>query len=97
MIFSDDGITYNVEKTQKKNDNEVNAELTIKASLIPKIDTTKLAESVTGKSFDDTEAILIKLPQSSDVRIQLVPNIPFLPKMLPRLSKNITFSVATHD
>lgn len=97
MTFSDNGISYAVEKAQSSKDQNVQAVLTMKASLIPKIDTKKLSKDVAGKSFEEMQALLYKLPQASDVRIKLFPSLPFFPKLLPRRSENIKFSVTTHD
>ena len=74
---------------KQENDQEVDANLNIKALLIPKIDENKLAKDLKGKSFKSTQDILYKLPQVSDVDIYLSPKIPFLPKNLPSLERNI--------
>lgn len=95
--FSESGIHAAIDAVKKKNDKEVQATVRIKASLIPKIDKKKLADTIAGKSFADTEIILLKTPQASDVLIELIPNIPLLPKILPKLSNNITFIVETDE
>ncbi len=87
-------IDYNNIKTSVKDiiredDEEVEANLNIKALLLPKIDEEKLAKDVKGKSFKDIEDLLFKLPQVSDVDILHSPKIPFLPKSLPMREKNI--------
>ncbi|MBI2613797.1 MAG: baseplate J/gp47 family protein [Candidatus Levybacteria bacterium] len=87
-------IDYNNIKTavldiEEKSDEEVEANLNIKALLVPKIDEAKLAKEVSGKSFKAAEDLLYKLPQISDVDIFLTPKIPFLPKNLPIREKNI--------
>lgn len=97
MTYSDDGISYSLEKVEKLKDDNIQAVLTTKASLIPKIDTKKLSSDLAGKSFEEAQAFLYKLPQASDVRIKLIPPLPFLPKALPKRSENIKFSITTHE
>lgn len=87
-------VNYNNIKTavldiKDKNDEEVEANLNIKALLLPKIDEIKLAKDVKGKSFKYAEDILYKLPQVADVDIYFSPKLPFLPKNLPVREKNI--------
>lgn len=91
-------INYNNIKTavldiKNKNDEEVEANLNIKALLLPKIDQDKLIKTVKGKSFKDTEDLLYKLPQVADVNIVLSPKIPLLPKNLPIREKNIKIKI----
>lgn len=91
-------IDYNNIKTtvldiKNKNDEEVEANLNIKALLLPKIEEEKLTKELKGKSFKTIEDFLYKLPQISDVDIRLSPNLPFLPKNLPGREKNIKIKI----
>ena len=93
-VPKDQRIDYNNIKTavldiKQENDEEVEANLNIKALLLPKIDESKLVKEVRGKSFKTAQDLLYKLPQVSDVDISLSPKLPFLPKNLPSLEKNI--------
>lgn len=81
-----------VKKIKQKSDTEVLATIDIQALLLPKLDTKKISSDIAGKTFADAENIILKLPQVSDVRIHLSPDLLFLPKSLPRLSKNIQIS-----
>ncbi len=90
----DQKIDYNnvkasVKDIKQKNDEEIEAELAIKALLLPKIDENKLKKEIKGTSFTKTEDLLYKLSQVSNVDIIFTPNLPFLPKKLPILQKNI--------
>ena len=76
-------------KDIKETKGEVNANITIAGSLVPKIDEGKFSKEVSGKSFSDAEEIFKKIPQISDVEIKLSFNIPFFPKRLPFSSKNV--------
>lgn len=87
-------IDYNNIKTvvldiKEKQDEEVEANLNIKALLLPIIDESKLAKDLKGKSFKTAQDLLYKLPQVSDIDIYLSPRVPFLPKKLPSREKNI--------
>ncbi|MDO8659590.1 MAG: baseplate J/gp47 family protein, partial [Candidatus Parcubacteria bacterium] len=93
-IPSNQEIDYNNIKTavkdiKNKNDEEINANLNIKALLLPKIDQANLVKNIKGKSFKNAEDLLYKNSQISNVYIYLSPKIPFLPKNLPNSEKNI--------
>jgi hypothetical protein len=93
-IPSNQEIDYNNIRTSvldinNKSTNEIDANLNIKGLLLPKIDQTNLVKNIKGKSFKESEDFINKLPQVSDVNIQLSPNLFFLPKNLPSREKNI--------
>ncbi len=90
--LSPNGIQATV--SDPKNDNQsFRGSLDMKASFLPKLDTQTITQDITGKSFNQAQSIIQKYPQVSNVAIQLQPNIPFLPKLLPRFSKNIHVSI----
>lgn len=87
-------IDYNNIKTSvldivNKNDEETQANLNIKALLLPKLDEKKWLKQLKGKSFKTALDLLYKLPQVSDVDIYFSPKLPLLPKNLPVREKNI--------
>ena len=93
-VPSNQKVDYNNIKTavldiKNENDEEIEANLNIKALLLPKIDEIKLTKEVRGKSFKTAEDLLYKLPQISDIDIYFSPKLPFLPKNLPVREKNI--------
>lgn len=93
-VPKDQRIDYNNIKTavlniKQENDEEIEANLNIKALLLPKISEIKLTNDLKGKSFKTAEDILYKLPQVSDIDIYFSPKLPFLPKNLPVREKNI--------
>jgi hypothetical protein len=93
-ISSDQEIDYNNIKTtvlsvQSKNTEELNANLNIKALLLPKIDKVQLVKDIKGKSVKISSDLIYQLPQIADVTIKLFPNLPFLPKNLPSREENI--------
>lgn len=97
MLVTKKGITFDIQDVKQNKDKTVTTNTTIKASLLPSVDASKLSQDLAGKSFDETKAILMKLPQVQDVRIVLSPNLPFLPKTLPRMNKNITILRVNND
>jgi len=82
-------IRTSVTNIKNKNDEEINADLNVKALLLPKISESEVINNLKGKSFKDVEDALYKLPQVTNVIIKLSPNIPFLPKNLPAREGNI--------
>lgn len=92
-----DGITYNIDNVKRSSDQEVAAHLALTARLVPVVDTAKIAQSIAGKSFDDARSTLTQIPQVASAEISLRPPLPLLPKLLPRLSKNISVTVGGNE
>ncbi len=90
--FSKEDITYDL-KDIKMVKNEVKVTLFAKASLLPKFDNQKMANVIVGKTFEQAKSILTKINQVTDVHIILQPTLPFLPNLLPRNEKNISFVI----
>jgi hypothetical protein len=78
----------------EKND-DVSADLTIKANLLPKMDTSSIAKQIAGVSLQKAKNIISNFPQVENVEVLLKPNIPFLPKNLPGNPKNITIQITS--
>lgn len=95
MLSKEDGFDFALSNLSKTNEQEVAATMQVKAKLLPKFDRGKLAEKISGKTFSEAEEILLQLPQVADVRFFFSPNIPFLPKKLPK-QQNISFTI-THE
>lgn len=97
LTFSKEQIKNDILEINKKGENDLSATFSLKASLFPKIDQTKLAEELAGKSFEEAKDMVTKLPQVTNTQISLSPNLPFLPSLLPRLSKNIAIILDTNE
>jgi hypothetical protein len=97
QVLDENNIKVDIKDIKQKNEKEADANLDIEAILQPKFDENKLISEITGMSYKDAEKLLLKLPQSSSVNISSSLDIPFIPKMLPRISKNIKIVVKTHD
>ncbi len=82
-------IKVEVRNVKENKNKEVNANVTIVARIIPKIDESGLTKQISGKSFAEAQDILGKLPQVSSTDIDLSFTIPFFPKRLPFSSQNI--------
>lgn len=93
--LSKDGIQYEVTNVTKKKEKEVQATLKLKASLLPEIDEETMRRTIAGKSFDEVQATLSQIPQVQSVDIILLPKLPFLPHLLPRLEGNVQIAVQT--
>lgn len=81
----------------KKADRQVTANMNVKVKIIPKIDVTDLAKKIAGQSFVKAKNELSGIAQVSDVEIKFSPNLGFLPKTLPRISKNIKITILEND
>lgn len=97
LAISDKGITTEIKDLKSNKNNSVSATLNMSAGLLPKLDQGSIIESLAGKSFDDAKAYLGEIPQVESASITLSPNIPFVPKLLPRISKNINVKLQTHE
>lgn len=77
----------------KQKGNDVTGNLTIKAGLIPQIDTNSLAGQIKGKSLDQATNILNNIPQLEHASITIFPPIPLLPNLVPFSSGKIKIVV----
>lgn len=91
LELAKDEVVYDIKNGKEKSDNETTGVIHIEGTFFPKINKEKTTEDIVGKSFEDAKEILSKLPQVENVRINLRPNLPFLPEILPYFTKNITF------
>jgi len=78
---------------KKKNEKEIEALLILEATLMPKIDEEKLIDAISGISYKDAEKLLLAIPQVKNVKISPSLDIPFMPKILPKISNNIKIIV----
>lgn len=65
------------------------AEIKIKATLVPEINTEEAIESITGKSISEAVVILQKIPGVEKVDIKIFINLPLIPQKLPFSSNDI--------
>jgi hypothetical protein len=83
----------NLEVTAKniivEKNNDVNADINIKAKILPNVDTKSLLKQLKGTSIQKAKNMLSNLNQVTNVEITISPNLPFLPKNLPGNTKNI--------
>ncbi|MCL5434845.1 MAG: baseplate J/gp47 family protein [Patescibacteria group bacterium] len=88
ITINKDDLNVNV-KDMKAKDKEVQVNLNIQALLLPKVDDGSLTRQIAGQSVSKAQNVLSKLSHVSSVTISVSPSFPFLPKNLPRNSKNI--------
>lgn len=91
-----DRIKYDLENIRQEKE-DISALLKIKASYMPNIDKEKITAQITGKQIKESEEILSKLPEVSDIEISVTPQFPLLPKALPRISKNISIEIIANE
>lgn len=87
--ISRENIKISFKDIKALNDKEAQAQLNVEAKILPKIEKDKITSKILGKSFKDAERDLLTLPNIINVKVSFSPQIPFLPKILPRNSKNI--------
>jgi hypothetical protein len=97
MTTTDDSLSVDVKDVKEKDDTSFQTTLQIKASLLPKLNVEELGTAIAGKSYDEANEILKKTPQVKETEVMLQPNIFFLPKLLPRRSQNISFSITPNE
>lgn len=97
LSIAPNGIRADVEKVKQKTDKQTVIATKLQAYLLPNIDTKNVARELSGKSFLQVEDFLLKLPQVDSIHIVLSPNIPFIPKILPRISENITVTTKVNE
>ena len=93
QAIAGDTIEADATEIEESEDGTFEAQLAIKAGLLPKLDTKEIVEKIVGKSVDEASAVLSDLPQAREAEITFSPNIPFLPKLLPRRTENITIII----
>ncbi len=93
-VVSSGSPSYELTDIKRINDKQEEAILHVTSSLLPAIDSKKLAKDVSGQSFENATIILSKTPQVTKITITLSPNIPFLPKKLPNRVENIVIEKA---
>ncbi len=78
-----------ITNVKKISDKELSGVAEIKTGLVPKLDTAKIAKDLAGKSFTQAQEYSKSLSQVQNMQIQLHPDLPLIPKLLPRMTNNI--------
>ncbi len=92
--LSDKGISANISNLQPSSDGKtIGATIDLQAGLLPNIDTSSLISQVRGKTAAQATQVLDGIPQIESSSINLSPNIPLIPKILPRFSNHITIKI----
>ncbi len=81
----------------KRDGDEISAKLSIKAGLLPSLDTQKLQQTVKGKGVEEALTSLRSLPQTEKVEIAFKPSLPLLNGSLPSKEGNITFVINSYE
>lgn len=89
FVLKEDDINISFVKTKLNRDKTVDATVSVKANLLPKIVTREVQDKIKGKKLDIAFTILGNLPNVSDYKIKISPVFPLLPKILPQRRENI--------
>jgi len=93
LTIDESNIKIDAKDIKQTANKQIQASLNVQAPLLPNIDKDKIRKEISGKSFIDAQKIIFDLPQIANIQISVSPNIPFLPKMLPRNPKNIKIQI----
>lgn len=93
-VLGKDNLEISAKNISVEKNNDVSADLTIKAKLFPKLDQNSLKQQIAGSSVLKATNMLSNIPQVESVNIAISPNIPFLPKNLPGNIKNIIINLS---
>lgn len=96
VALSPDNLTVSAANIAVEKNNDVSADLQIKANLLPKMDTGAIAKQIAGFTQDKAKNTILNLPQVTQVNIAIHPNIPFITGSLPGNSKNISINVVSN-
>ncbi len=88
-------LTVSAKNIVIEKNNDVSADLTIKANLLPKMDKESIAKQIAGISLQKAKNMISNYPQVESVEIALKPSIPLLPKNLPGNPKSITIQITS--
>ena len=97
LHISNKGVQVDIKDAQKTDDNEIGADLSIKANLLPTLNTDDIIKRLAGLSKDEAENYLGTLPQVTHSTISLSPPIPFIPQFVPRASDHIKIDVKSDE
>ena len=97
LAISDKGVSADLENVKTDEQGGATATLIMRAGLLPKLNKDSIIRDLTGKSFDDASAYLTEIPQVQSADITFSPNLPLLPKLLPRIGRNITVVLNSND
>ena len=96
--ISPDNLSVDIKNpTVSKDGKSVSATVSIKANLLPHVDTKTVAQKLTGKSFSDAVNVLSDIPNLVSVKATLSPNLFFLPHVFPHVTSHITVGVASNE
>lgn len=88
MIIDADRVSVEDSDITQKN-GETTAKVTIKAAIVPEIDSAEIAKEVAGKSIKNATSTLQNIPEVERVNIDVFINLPLLPQRLPFSSGKI--------
>ena len=97
LTLSDRTLKTKLSDVEVESEDEVSTSVEMEGGLLPSIKQQEIAQNIKGKSFETAKDYLAGLPQVKSAEIKLSPNLPFLPKFLPRKADNITVEVVSNE
>lgn len=95
FILKPAGVVISFGKTKTVN-KVISTSISVKATLLPKIDQKTLKNKIKGKTVQETLQILSTLPNTKDYKIKITPVFPLLPKKLPLREGGIKVEILEH-
>lgn len=93
FLLKKGALTVSFNKTKLNKDKSVSSEITLKATLLPKIDEKNIKNKIKGKSPENASRVLETIPNVSDYKIKVSPVFPILPKKIPLRLENIKIEI----
>lgn len=91
-LLQDSLISYNITNL-KNNSSNVSFNFDAKAKLVPVFDEKNLAKNISGKNILTAEKLINSINQVNNVKIDLFPQFPLLPKLIPFFPNHIDFKI----
>lgn len=95
-VLSKENLEVSAKNIEVSKNNDVNADLDIKAKTLPKIDNVSLSKEIQGQNLQKAKNLILNISQVKNVTIAIHPNIPFLSGNLPGDYKKITIIVKSN-
>ena len=96
FVVSAKNLTVDAKNIGLDKNGDITADITIKANIYPKIDTSNLSKDIAGASLTKAKNIILNVNQVKSVDIKLSPNIPFFSGSLPSNPNKIKIDITSN-
>ena len=94
FTLDENRLEVNAKNIKVENDDDITADVNIKAGLFTKIDTNALSKEIAGESVTKVKNRLGNLENVTDVTIKISPSLPFVSGSLPKNPDKIKITVS---